>query len=165
MDTPVLLDHLRYNAWASRRALDMTRQLTPEEAGRDLHSSHGSVLGTLAHIFMADRMWWSRLQGRGRKALADAGEEFAIETLDREWPPLFAQYERWAAGMPEEEWDRVVTYITTTGAHQESTARRIILHLVNHGSIHRGQIAAMVRQLGRKPLATDLIEYYRSTQQ
>ena len=165
MDTALLLQPLRYDAWASRRALDMARELTPEEAARDLHSSHKSVMETLAHIFLANRMWWSRIQGRGRKTLADAGEEFTIESLDREWPPLFEQYERWAAGMTEQEWDRVVAYLTTTGAHHETTARRIVLHLVNHGSIHRGQIATMVRQLGRKPLATDLIEYYRSTQQ
>jgi uncharacterized damage-inducible protein DinB len=165
MNTAVLLEHLRYNAWASRRALDMARELAEDEAARDLHSSHGSVMGTLAHIFLAERMWWSRIQGRGRKSLADAGEEFTIERLDREWPPLFEQYERWAAGMAEEEWDRVVAYVTTTGAHHETTLRRIILHLVNHGSIHRGQVSAMVRQLGRKPVATDMIDYYRSTRE
>ena len=64
--------------------------------------------------------------------------------------------------MPEGGWDRVVSYLTTSGAHQEATVRRIILHMVNHGSIHRGQIATLVRQLGRKPMATDLIEYYRA---
>jgi len=38
----------------------------------------------------------------------------------------------------------------------------IVLHVVNHATYHRGQITTMLRQLGRKPIGTDLIIYYRS---
>ena len=165
MQTSALLEHVRYHAWASRRMLDTARQLTPEEAGRDLRSSHGSVIGTLAHIYLADRMWWSRIHGRGRKTMTDPGEVFTIDSLDRDWPPLHTQYEEWAAQVRDEGWDRAVAYVTTTGDAQENTLERIVLHLVNHGSIHRGQIGTMVRQLGHKPPVTDLIEYYRSKRQ
>jgi uncharacterized damage-inducible protein DinB len=34
-------------------------------------------------------------------------------------------------------------------------------HVANHGSYHRGQIATLLRQLGAKPAATDLIRFYR----
>jgi uncharacterized damage-inducible protein DinB len=34
-------------------------------------------------------------------------------------------------------------------------------HLVNHGTYHRGQITTMLRQLGAKPLSTDVIHFYR----
>jgi uncharacterized damage-inducible protein DinB len=34
-------------------------------------------------------------------------------------------------------------------------------HLANHGTYHRGQIATMLRQLGVKPVSTDLIAFYR----
>jgi DinB family len=39
---------------------------------------------------------------------------------------------------------------------------RIALHVVNHASYHRGQITTMLRQLGREPIGTDLMAYYRS---
>ena len=86
MKKPELLEHHRCNAWASRRALEMAQQLPPGEASRDLTSSHGGVLGTLAHIYVADRMWWSRLHGKGRASLVDPGEEFSLESLARDWP-------------------------------------------------------------------------------
>ncbi|HEU5394788.1 MAG TPA: DinB family protein [Candidatus Methylomirabilis sp.] len=34
-------------------------------------------------------------------------------------------------------------------------------HVVNHSTYHRGQVITMLRQLGAKPVATDLIAYYR----
>jgi uncharacterized damage-inducible protein DinB len=36
-------------------------------------------------------------------------------------------------------------------------------HMVNHSSYHRGQIITMLRQLGEKPVTTDLIRFYRET--
>ena len=37
----------------------------------------------------------------------------------------------------------------------------MLQHLVNHGTYHRGQVATMLRQLGAKPIGTDLIIFYR----
>jgi uncharacterized damage-inducible protein DinB len=37
----------------------------------------------------------------------------------------------------------------------------IILHLVNHGTYHRGNIASMVREFGYKGTSTDYIQYVR----
>jgi uncharacterized damage-inducible protein DinB len=36
----------------------------------------------------------------------------------------------------------------------------MVLHIVNHGSYHRGQITNMLRQLEVKPLNLDLIAFY-----
>jgi len=38
---------------------------------------------------------------------------------------------------------------------------QIMQHVVNHGTYHRGQVIAMLRQLGAKGVATDLIAFYR----
>jgi uncharacterized damage-inducible protein DinB len=34
------------------------------------------------------------------------------------------------------------------------------MHVVNHGTLHRGQIVGMLRQLGVKAPATDIVFYY-----
>src|SRR5215475_995175 len=39
-------------------------------------------------------------------------------------------------------------------------AWQIVMHVVNHGTLHRGQIVGMLRQLGVKPPATDIVFYY-----
>ena len=34
-------------------------------------------------------------------------------------------------------------------------------HLVNHSTYHRGQVTTLLRQLGVKPMSTDMIAFYR----
>jgi uncharacterized damage-inducible protein DinB len=63
MAPDTLLAHLDYTAWASRRLVDAAAQLTPEELTRDFETSDHSVLGTLVHVFAADRIWLSRVTG------------------------------------------------------------------------------------------------------
>ena len=47
------------------------------------------------------------------------------------------------------------------GKQYESPVWQIVLHVVNHATLHRGQVVAMLRQLGMTPPGTDLIYYYR----
>ena len=58
-----LRDHIEYTAWASRRLVDAAAALSPEELTRDFQTADRSVIGTLAHIYAADRVWLSRLAG------------------------------------------------------------------------------------------------------
>jgi uncharacterized damage-inducible protein DinB len=50
---------------------------------------------------------------------------------------------------------------TSAGAKYRHRYADMFRHLANHSTYHRGQVAAMLRQLGEKPPATDLIRFYR----
>ena len=36
-------------------------------------------------------------------------------------------------------------------------------HLANHGTYHRGQVTTLLRQLGARPMFTDLMHFYRES--
>jgi uncharacterized damage-inducible protein DinB len=36
---------------------------------------------------------------------------------------------------------------------------KLVLHLVNHATLHRGQVTSMLRQVGQKPPNTDTFTY------
>ena len=44
------------------------------------------------------------------------------------------------------------------------SAVEIVLHAVNHGTYHRGNVAAMLYQIGRTPPTTDLPVFLRDAQ-
>jgi len=48
----------------------------------------------------------------------------------------------------------------TTKVEQTVARWKALLHVVNHGTLHRGQIVAMLRPLGYPAPATDLIFFY-----
>jgi hypothetical protein len=52
-----------------------------------------------------------------------------------------------------------LSYVAFSG---DSFTRRLgdaLLHLANHGTYHRGQVATLLRQLGRKAAATDYLRF------
>ena len=59
-----LLTEVDYTAWANRQLLEACAVITAAEFERDLGASHGSIAGTLRHIFDAERVWLNRLSER-----------------------------------------------------------------------------------------------------
>lgn len=162
MDTHALVLQLRFSAWATGRTLEAAAGLTPEELHRDLGTSYGSVFGTLAHIFQADAIWFDRLMGVATAGL-DAYQPGAdLAGLAGRWSPLHERYLAWAEGLAPADWDRIVPHRNAKGEASRQAVWHIVLHVVNHASYHRGQITTLLRQLGREPVATDLMLYYRT---
>jgi len=55
-----------------------------------------------------------------------------------------------------------ISYRDMKGHPWVSPVWQIVLHVVNHGTHHRGQVAGFLRSMGKTPPVLDLIAYYRS---
>lgn len=163
VSTAVLREHLLYTAWASERLVGAAAGLTAEELGRDFGTSEHSVLGTLVHVFAADRIWLSRVTG---EALATPISEadYSLSVLRNAWPRVHEGWKRWAAGLTDESAGAAISYRDMKGNPHTSAAWEIVLHLVNHGTHHRGQASGFLRAMGHVPPVLDLIRYYRERQ-
>ncbi len=84
--TDTLQTHLRYSAWASKRLVDAAAQLTAEELNRDFGTSEKSILGTLVHVFAADRIWLARVEGRVPSRFIDPSTDMRLEVRLRRIP-------------------------------------------------------------------------------
>src|SRR5215218_2269839 len=52
-----------YNQWANARLNASAGQIAPEVLAEDRGAFFGSLLGTLNHLLVTDRLWMSRLEG------------------------------------------------------------------------------------------------------
>jgi uncharacterized damage-inducible protein DinB len=145
--------HINYSGWASRRLLDTALALSEEEQNREFGVSHNSLIGTLRHIFLADRIWFARV--------VDPRVLQSEETLSVQWPQIQKRWEDWAAALSHPDIVRVVEYKDMKGNEHRTPVWQIALHVVNHATLHRGQAMSLLRQLGVAPPPTDLIFYYR----
>ena len=160
MSPETLLTHLNYTAWASRRLVEAAAELTPEELTRDFGTSDKSVLGTLVHVFAADRIWLCRVTGSPLPAqFVDPEKDMHLPVLETEWPELLNRWKQWVLGLTDTS--AIISYRDMKGNPYQTPAWQIILHLVNHGTHHRGQAAGFLRSMGHAPPALDLIAYYR----
>ena len=78
------------------------------------------------------------------------------------WQPLERQIRTFIESLDSEGLSRVIEYKTMNGQPGTSAYWQMIVHVVNHGSYHRGQVATMLRQLGATPAqSTDMIAFFR----
>ena len=82
-----------------------------------------------------------------------------IEALGAVWPGLHQRWIDW--GQSLDDWAKSMTIRGRFGEFA-LPYWKLVMHLMNHGSYHRGQLATMLRQAGVKPPATDLMVFYRS---
>ena len=162
MDTQALVLQLRFSEWATRRVLESAATLSAEDLHRDLGNSYRSLFDTLAHIYQADAIWFDRLMGIPTDRLAAYEPRPDLAGLSEQWQTLHGRYLAWAEALAPADWDRIVPHRNVKGEAVRQAVWRIVLHVVNHASYHRGQITTLLRQLGREPAGTDLMLYYRS---
>ena len=153
-----LLTDLDYSAWANQRLLDACSALTAEEMDRNLGASHGGVIRTLRHIYYAERVWMKRLRANSlpplhevgdQRLFGDAPPEPGLEALKKSWPDVWASMREWFEDLPEAELASELSCRLPNGGELRPLAQwKILLHMVNHSTLHRGQIIGMLRQLG-----------------
>lgn len=148
---------IRYSGWASKKVLEAIQQLSSADRERENGSSHTSIAGTANHIFLAEQLWFERIHGNSPAAF----RETTFARTETEWPALQAEWEQWVDGLTDSDTSRIVEYRLLNGSPGSSAVSQIVTHLVNHATLHRGQVVGMIRQLGIQPPATDILWYYR----
>lgn len=154
----ILRSHLAYTAWADDLLLRAVAQIPSEHLTHDFQTADRNIIGTLAHTFAADRIWLQRVLGEPYTGFI-SDEDRKLETLQRDWPALLERWQEWAAGLTDTS--APIHYHDLKGNPYSTSAWEIVLHVVNHGTHHRGQASGFLRTLGHTPPALDLIRYYR----
>jgi uncharacterized damage-inducible protein DinB len=150
-----------YDAWANRRLLDACAALSTEQFTRDLGSSFRSVRDTLAHILGAQWLWLERFHGRSHASIPSADQYPDLASLRARWTQFESELLSYVNGLSAADLERSFDYKDTKGTPYSNLLWQTLQHLANHGTYHRGQVTTLLRQLGAKPISTDMIGFYR----
>jgi uncharacterized damage-inducible protein DinB len=156
----LLLAHIGYSAWATRRVLGACSALTVEQLDEEMGASHSSILRTLRHIHDGERVWLRRLiEVNNDRLPRGSAPEHSFEFLVQAWPELWDGYRGWLEGAYDDDLTLEVSTVLPDDAVFRVPRWQIVLHVVNHSSFHRGQIITMLRGFGVHPPNTDLTAY------
>ena len=159
-DLHTLLD---YNYWARDRMYAVLEALTQEQATRDLGGSFGSVHDTVAHLYAAEVVWYARWQGESPTSLITGAAFPDLRAIREAWIAHEAKMRAFTAALGEANINQVFPFKTFAGQTTASPFAQMLQHIVNHGSYHRGQVTAKLRQLGAPPAPSlDMIAFFRS---
>ena len=150
-----------FNEWANARTFDAIAALTPEQQTAPNGSSFPSILLTAAHLVGAEWICIERWLGRVPGGLPQWVLEPTLDDLRQRLRAVERERAQYIASLPEGAASSMVAFKLMNGTEDQQSVDVMVRHVVNHGSYHRGQIAAFIRQLGVKPPSTDLIAFAR----
>jgi uncharacterized damage-inducible protein DinB len=157
-----ILRHFAYNKWANDRTLQSIATLHDEQVTRNLGSSFPSIRDTAAHIASGEWVWLRRWKGESPTAHPEWAKHGPMAVVVARFAEVEAERAAWLATLTDADLGRRMSFRLFNGTEDTQPLAPQLLHLVNHSTYHRGQIAGMIRQVGGTPIATDLIAYHRT---
>ena len=159
MTLPDFADLYAYTEWANDRMLRCAEALEAEAWAQDLGGSFPTLGGTLAHLISAEWVWvqrWTGVNPTARPAWLEAPAPAVLRTALAE---VEQDRRAFLGGLVDADLARPVTYTLFNGSTTTQPLRDLLLHVVNHSTYHRGQVASMLRRLGQTPPPTDYVLY------
>lgn len=145
-----------YNYWANRRITETAARLTEDQRHETLFTI-GAVHKTLVHTVGAEWVWRQRLEhGVSPPALLQESDLPTFDALLQRWDEEEAAMRTYLASLTDADLTRVVHYRTTGGRDWDNPVWFILAHLLNHGTQHRSEVAAMLTELTYSPGDLDL---------
>jgi uncharacterized damage-inducible protein DinB len=153
----------RYNRWANRRIYGALAELSADEIAAPRIGFFPSLLKTLNHLIVADRIWLSRLT-----AIPDPETKALDQIIAADLTALTAQRaaldERIIAvvdDLPAARLGEVLVYKTMAGSPFETPIDMVLAHMFNHQTHHRGQAHGMLSGTQVPPPSLDMIVFLR----
>ena len=141
---------LPYDRWANARVL-AALEGWPEAKGR--------ALERFAHILFAQEVWLLRINGQDTSSHTTPWPAYSVQDCRNKFTVLGRAWEAYLAAVTPSESERVFDYKTTQGKPSKARVGDVLVHVFNHGTYHRGQIATALKEAGIDPPVTDYIAY------
>ena len=158
MTHPALIMY-KYHVWANGVIIDRLKELPKEIYHKEIQSGFSSVSKVLSHIYLTDYAWFDIISGKSmNEAMATTNqlrEQVEMKSIEEMKKIFIDLYERNKALLSTEDMEKVMVVDNPYAGSLETTISESVLHVVTHGSYHRGNIATMLRQMGHTSVMQD----------
>jgi uncharacterized damage-inducible protein DinB len=155
-----VVDLFAFGRWANDKICEAASQLDGAAFAREVGGSFGSVRGTMLHLYGAEWVWLERFHGRSPRAMPEDGRPVeTLADLRAKWDPVQEELRVFVRALTSEKLSATISYSSFAGESFTRVLSDALVHLVNHGTYHRGQIVTLLRQLGKSAPSTDFLRY------
>ena len=159
MTSAEILDLYEYNRWAHEHVLRAVSKLSSEKYSAPLVGSFPSIRATMEHLLATEVVWLSRWEGHSLGEPPDYAGCKDVTSLRSLWDSFWHRQRSFLEALNEEDLLQLVEIRTRSGIDAVQPLGDTLIHVVNHSTYHRGQVATQLRQLGATPPTTDYFMY------
>ena len=139
----------RYKAWANDELLTRLAKL-----GSELQIT-GLAIKALSHTYVVDRIFAAHIRREAHSyTSANLGEMPTLESLSADIRKSDLEYVEYLSAIDSELLAEQIDFTFTDGAPGRMSREEMLMHVITHGTGHRGQVSA-VMLLNAIPAAKD----------
>ncbi|NGP87080.1 DinB family protein [Fodinibius halophilus] len=158
------IQQYNYHQWANDRTFNHLSELPDEIYDNEIESVFSSISEVITHLYQVDAMWLSVMSGDAfeetmakLKEIKRRSANKGLEQIQKLYAELSERYQPFLNDVADLDADISVNH--PQYGTLETTVSELVQHVVNHGTYHRGNITAMLRQQGHSGVQTDFVFY------
>lgn len=159
MNKQDILTLYRYNQWSTARILNCAAKVTQEQFLAPAAFPHGGLRSTLVHALFAEWIWRNRWEGTSPTTRLKPEDFPDFESLRARWMEEEGKLMAFVETLTDEKLNSKISYKSTKGEPFERVLWQMMAHVVNHGTQHKTEAAAMLTEFGHSPGDIDMIYY------
>ena len=151
----------RYDGWATERLLETAAPLTPEQWDASGGAGRRALRDGFVHLFTTQKSWRSWWDGslpveQAIRLTLDPADYPDLDALRALFAEQRAALDAFLAGLSEADVLRPFDAYTPNGV-VPTPLWQMLVHLANHGTQHRSEIAVLLSDLGHSPGSLDML--------
>jgi len=160
MNKQDILTLYKYNQWSNAKILNAAANVTQEQYLAPASFPHGGLRGTLVHTLFAEWIWRTRWEGTSPTYRLKPEDFPTLQSLCMRWTEEEKHLMDFVEGLTDERLNNTFSYMNTSGKPFTRILWQAMAHVVNHGTQHRAEAAALLTDLGCSPGDVDLIYFF-----
>lgn len=158
-----IIRQYEYHVWANKRLFEHLKQLPEEVYAAEVPSVFPSVAAVLEHLYVRDEMWLAAISGEKAdliqlvNRLTEEAKGLTASQLEERYNLVAGSFREFMAGV--DDLDKLTSITHPRAGSMTAPISGLIQHVVNHGTYHRGNVTAILRQQGHPGVATDYIYF------
>ncbi len=154
----------KYNQWTNKKILDAVSKVTHEQFLAPASFPHGGLRSTLVHALFAEWIWRQRWEGASPTVRLKPDDFPTFESLRTRWAEEEKLLMAFVESLTEERLNGKFSYKATDGTPHERVLWQAMAHLINHGTQHKTEAAALLTDFGQSPGDIDMILFFIENQ-
>jgi len=155
-----------YHWWANRRLWEVTAALSDASIRRDLgsHFSLPTLKGMLVHMFGVEANWLSRWNGEPSPRPVTESDFADLRALRQAWDDLETRQRAFIDAIRPEDLHHQIEFTSMAFPRPDGRPYRLplsalLMHLPNHATHHRSELATMLTIVSGSPPDTGMVSY------
>jgi uncharacterized damage-inducible protein DinB len=149
-----------YSYWANQRYLKAAAGLTEEQLVHKQGHSWDSVYRVLLHMLSSEWMWLERWNGKSPQSLLEPRDYPTLDSIQKFWAGLEPVMRAFVSAQTEAGLQEDSSYTNTRGETYHLPLWQMMVHVPNHNTHHRGELAGMFALLDAPHPEDEAVQYF-----